>query len=64
MAELLALLIEVTSVTAAGKNLRKPVEVPRPHGRNKPQQQRAAADTDAAYKRGISVLANTARPRR
>lgn len=60
VAELLALLIELTSVGIAGKQLKKTVEVPRP---DKPSstlgRQRSA--TDAAFKKGIGVLAATSR---
>lgn len=58
-ANLLALAIEVFSVQAAGRQLRKPIQVPRPKPATKGPQGREAKD--AAYKRGVAVLASTAR---
>jgi hypothetical protein len=62
--ELMALLIEITSVTAAGKQLRKPIQVPRP----KSDKQRGpvhprANGQNPAYGRAVGVLASTARPK-
>lgn len=60
--DLLALLIEVSSVTASGRQLRKPIEVPRP---KKPQPQAARpagqSERDVAFKRGVNVLASTSK---
>lgn len=65
--DLLALLIEVSSVTASGKQLRKPLEIPRPKAPEQrqpeqPQQQQAPVNAqDAAFKKGIGVLASSSR---
>jgi hypothetical protein len=60
--DLLALLIEVSSVTASGRQLKKPIEVPRPDV-SKPAKAAASAPAggrvdvkDAAFKKGIAVL--------
>lgn len=60
--ELLALLIEVTSIGAAGRQLRKPIDVPRPGGKNKRRgQAQTQADTQRAFAQGVSVLAGSAK---
>jgi hypothetical protein len=58
--DLLALLVEVSSVTASGKQLKKPIEVPRPK-QPKPQPEPGQSATDAAYKRAVGVLAATSK---
>lgn len=60
--DLLALLIEVSSVGASGRQLKKPLTVPRPKD-TKPRTERPATvdETDAAFKKGIGVLAATSR---
>lgn len=61
-ADLLALSIEVASITASGRQLRKPITLPRPGDKSKPQApQSPAGRTDDAFKRGISVLAASAK---
>lgn len=57
----MALLIEVTSVSAAGKQLRKPINVPRPKRRRKAPT--TAAEKQAAFSHGVSVLRGSAKPR-
>lgn len=60
--DLLALLVEVTSVTASGRQMKKPLEIPRPN--DKPKSVEAPTgrtEKDAAFKKGISVLAATSR---
>lgn len=60
--DLLALLVEVTSVSAANRALRKPLTLPRPTApKEAPNRAPTKAETDAAYKQGIAVLARTAR---
>lgn len=58
--DLLALLIEVSSVTASGRQLRKPIEVPRP---KKPAPPRPAgtSERDVAFKTGVAMLASTSK---
>lgn len=56
--DLLALMVEVSSVTASGRQLKKPIEVPRPK-RNKAPRHHAQTQQDAAFKKGIGVLAAT-----
>lgn len=60
--DLLALLVEVTSVPAAGRQLKKPIQLKRPQ-QDKPAARRPATtdEVDAAFKKGIGVLAATAR---
>jgi hypothetical protein len=61
--DLLALLIEVSSVTASGRQLKKPLEVPRPK-KSQPAPPKAPAGTserDVAFKRGINLLASTSK---
>lgn len=63
--DLLALLVEVTSVSASGRQLKKPIEVPRPE-KPKPKPDARAVEApqserDAAFKRGIGVLAATSK---
>lgn len=66
-ADLLALLVEVTSVPAAGKQIKKPITLKRPHeepgAAQDPKARRPATkdEVDRAFKRGIGVLAATAR---
>jgi hypothetical protein len=65
--ELMALLIEVTSISAAGKQLRKPVTIPRPKSSksNRQADDRARAEgRDPAYGRAVSVLAQSSRSAR
>lgn len=60
--DLLALLVEVTSVSASDRKLRKPITLPRPGDEKKKrqqQQQRPADAQDAAFKKGVAVLAAT-----
>jgi hypothetical protein len=58
--DLLALLIEVTSVGVANRQLRKPLEIPRPSRQRKPTAPPTTpAAKDAAFKSGIAVLANS-----
>lgn len=59
--DLLSLLIEVTSVTASGRQLKKPLTLPRPQGHKGPQRPATRDETDAAYKRGVAVLASTSK---
>jgi hypothetical protein len=62
--ELLAQLVEITSVVAADKRLKKPITIPRP---DHIQRQNKAAKSGVdhiegnPYAQGISVLASTAR---
>ena len=62
--DLLALLVEVTSVPAAGRQLKKPIDLRglRPK-HDQPGARRPATtdEVDAAFKKGIGVLAATAR---
>lgn len=64
--DLLAMLIEVSSVTASGRQIKKPIEVPRPKDKRKgpqrhEQQTPARSPQDAAYSKAIGVLAATTR---
>jgi hypothetical protein len=59
--EFLAQLLEVMSVTAAEKRLKDTIKVPRPEHL---RPRRKAAPSHEATKRGIAILAATARPRR
>ena len=62
--DLLALLVEVTSVSAADRKLRKPIQVPRPaDAKKKAAAAKAQPDgaRDAAYKKAVGVLAATTR---
>lgn len=62
--DLLSLLVEVTSVPAAGMQLKKPITLKRPGKDDKAERRPehgSAGDTDAAFKRGISVLAGSAK---
>lgn len=60
--DLLALLIEVTSVPAADRKLRKPIQVPRPGDKKKQAPREQPAEVrDAAYKKAVGVLAATTR---
>lgn len=54
--DLLALMVEVTSIGVAGRKLKKPITVPRP-GKKKPGRPVTPAEKDAAFKHGIGVLA-------
>lgn len=61
--ELLALNVEVASISASGQQLKKPIKVPRPkHVRRKsgPRHPDDVAGNDP-YKRGVAVLAATRR---
>ena len=58
--DLLALLIEVSSVTASGRQLKKPLQVPRPKPPQRPQPQ-GQTERDVAFKKGINVLASTSK---
>lgn len=62
-ADLLALAVEVASVTASGRQLREPIKVPRPGEQRQGgmQRPRTAEEVDAAYRKGIAVLAATRR---
>lgn len=90
--ELLALLIEVTSVSGSGKQLKKPIDIPRPSKKKRrtglrhpddpavkqgaPTEAPAVTAAPAAapakskpvaadpYKRGVSVLRASSRPKR
>lgn len=57
--DLLALLVEISSVTAAERKLKKPIEVPRPNRKKAPEVEPSGTDTDKAFKKGIGVLAAT-----
>lgn len=61
--DLIALLIEVTSVGVSGRQLKKPLEVPRPKrdGGARANRPRTTEETDRAFKQGVSVLAATSR---
>lgn len=66
--ELMALLIEVTSVAAAGRQLRKPIDIPRPtkrrRGRVHPDHAHvggSAPGHDRSYGHAVAVLAGSAR---
>jgi hypothetical protein len=60
--DLLALLVEVSSVAASDRKLKKPITVPRPSDmKKKAPEQQAAGEQDAAFKKGVSVLAATTR---
>ncbi len=61
--DLLALLVEVTSVPAAGMQLKKPITLKRPEKGDQSSRPEASgpSDTDAAFKRGIAVLAGSAK---
>lgn len=59
--ELLALNAELTSVVASGKQLKKPITIPRPKEKKKATPREDAVSTDAAYKKGIGVLAQSAK---
>lgn len=59
VAELMALLIEVTSIGVAGKQLKEPVSVPRPKDRE--AKRSSVGERDAAFKKGIAVLAATSK---
>lgn len=62
--DLLAMLIEVNSVTAAGRQIRKPIEVPRPKDqKTKAPEPEGSKRKDDAYGKAIGVLAATSRPR-
>lgn len=73
--QLLALLIELTSIRVAGKQIKKPIDIPRPgkkakgkrgqqQGDQRPASKRAeAANRDAAFKQGFETLQATARVR-
>lgn len=62
MADLLALLIEVTSVPASGRQLKKPVQIKRPKDTTaKPERPATTEEVDASFKRGIGVLAASAK---
>jgi len=63
-ADLLALLIELTSVTAAGKQIQKPITLPRPGekaSKSPGMEMRDASRSaqDHAFKKGVGVLAAT-----
>ncbi len=58
--DLLALLVEVSSVTASGRQIKKPLEIPRPKRAATPRPT-SAEDVDKSFKRGIAVLASTAK---
>lgn len=57
-ADLLALLVEVSSVTASGQQIRKPITLPRPYDKKRSER---ADNRDAAFKKGVSVLAATSK---
>lgn len=61
--ELLTQLIEVTSISAAGMQLRQPITIPRPeHIRRQNKARESGVDVmDNPYKQGIAVLAATAK---
>lgn len=68
--ELLALVAEIASISAAGHQLKKPIKVPRPKhvrraGRSYQHADSTVTGADASgsdpYKRGVSVLARTTR---
>lgn len=64
--ELLSQLVEVTSVGAAGKQLKKPIVIPRPDyvkRRSKAIASGVQNVPDGAYKQGVAVLQATS-PRR
>jgi hypothetical protein len=63
---LLSQLVEVTSIGVAGRQLKKPLTIPRPeHVRRKAKAHASGVEQvpDGAYKQGIAVLAATS-PRR
>jgi hypothetical protein len=62
--ELLSQLVELTSVSAAGKQLKKPIIVPRPdHVKRRGKALAAGVENvpDNAFKQGIAVLQATSR---
>jgi hypothetical protein len=66
--ELMALLIEVTSITATEKTrLQKPIKIPRPSSNKTSGSKAAAAGVknipDDRYKQGVAVLAATTKRR-
>lgn len=58
--DLLALLIEVSSVTASGRQIKKPIQVPRPKKPEAPAPA-GATERDVAFKKGVNMLASTSR---
>lgn len=60
-ADLLALLVEVVSVSAANRQLKKPIDLPRPKAERKPISERTPEEHDQAMKKGIGVLRGTAK---
>lgn len=62
----MAQLVEVTSIVAADKQLKKPITIPRPdhiRRRGRAHQSGVKEVPDGAYKQGIAVLQATS-PRR
>ena len=60
--DLLALLVEVSSVTASGRQLKKPIEVPRPKApAPKAPAVTGKSERDVAFKKAVNVLASTSR---
>jgi hypothetical protein len=60
--DLLALLVEVTSIGVANRALKKPLEIPRPNRKkDRVSPTASASEKDAAFKAGIGVLAATTR---
>lgn len=65
--ELMSQLVELTSIVAAGKQLKKPVTIPRPdHVRRKGRAYASGVKEvpEGAYKQGIAVLQATSPHRR
>jgi hypothetical protein len=62
-ADLLALLVEVTSIGVAGQQLKQPLTLPRPKAGDAAAAPRepGQGDRDAAFKKGVSVLAATSK---
>lgn len=61
MTDLLATAIEVISVGASGRQLRQPIKIPRPKPNKSTARTTSPEERDRAFKRGIGVLASTAR---
>lgn len=58
--ELMALAVEVASVTASGKQIKKPIQIPRPkHVKRRSRGQTADGAQPDPYKQGVAVLAAT-----
>jgi hypothetical protein len=58
--ELTASILELLSIVAAGKRIKKPFQVPRPNHVKKKRRGQASAQPGAdPYKQGVALLAST-----